>query len=93
MAPRWLDSADKHSVPRPDQVYVLLHASYVAELTDEQTPSGRIMLFIGPQHAQTDREIEILVHEYPGTGREAVIFHAMELGPKYRRYREEHPNG
>lgn len=48
------------------------------------------MLFIGPPHAQTEREIEVLVHENPATGREAVIFHAMPLGPKFRTYREEH---
>lgn len=47
------------------------------------------MLYIGPAHAQTDRELEILVHEFPETGPEAIIFHAMDLGPKFRRLREE----
>jgi hypothetical protein len=51
------------------------------------------MLFIGPAHPQTRRELEILIQEFAESGQEAVIFHAMELGPKYRRYREEHPNG
>ena len=41
---------------------------------------------------QTDREIEVLVNVY-GDGREAVVFRAMELGPKFRRYREENSNG
>lgn len=71
----------------------MLHATYVAELEDEAPPSGRIKLFIGHPHPQTDREIEVLVHEFPDTGETAIIFHAMELGPKFRRYREEHLNG
>lgn len=71
----------------------MLHANYIAELVDEAPRTGRILLFIGKAHEQTDREVEILVHEFPETGQEAVIFHAMQLGPKYRRYREEHPNG
>jgi hypothetical protein len=51
------------------------------------------MLYIGPEHSQTDRELEILVYDYPGSSREATIFHAMHLGPKFRRFREEHPDG
>lgn len=89
MAPRWEGSAAKHGVPRGDVIYAILHAVYAAEL-EERPESGRIMLFIGPPHAQTEREIEVLVHEHPATGREAVIFHAMPLGPKFRTYREEH---
>ena len=49
-------------------------------------------LYIGPPHAQTERELEVLVIRFTN-GREALIFHAMPLGPKYRRYREEFPNG
>ena len=93
MVPRWTDSTNKHGVPRGDQIHALLHPTYVAELVDERPQLGRIMLFIGPPHPQTDREVEILVHEFPSTGEEALIFHAMQLGPKYRQYREEHPNG
>ena len=37
-------------------------------------------------------EIEVLVNVY-GDGPEAVVFQAMELGPKFRRYREENSNG
>jgi hypothetical protein len=53
---------------------------------------GTVRLYVGPEHEQTDRELEILVN-YFTDGREASIFHAMPLGPKVRRYREEHPNG
>ncbi len=80
-------------MPRADQVHVLLHPRYTAVLVDEAPVRGRIVLFIGYAHPQTEREVEILVHEFPDTGEQAVIFHAMELGPKYRRYREEHSNG
>jgi hypothetical protein len=92
MAPVWRDSAFKHGVPREDQVYALLHPNYTAVLP-ESPARGRIVLFIGHPHAQTGREVEILVHEYPATGEQAEIFHVMELGPQFRRYREEHPNG
>ncbi|AAT89213.1 hypothetical protein ATY41_08080 [Leifsonia xyli subsp. xyli] len=59
----------------------------------EEPARGRIVLFIGCPHAQTEREVEILVHEYPDTGEQAEIFHVMELGAQFGRYREEHPNG
>lgn len=88
MVPKWLESSRKHGVPKGDQIFAILNANFTAEL-DGEALVGRIMLYISPAHAQTDRELEILVHEYPETGQEAVIFHAMELGPKFRRLREE----
>ena len=92
VAPRWEPSSDKHGVDRGDQVHAILNAAYTAELQGEDRDGGTVTLYIGPQHAQTDREIEILVNVY-SDGRESVIFHAMLLGPKYRQYREEYPNG
>ena len=70
----------------------MLHASFTGVLVDEKPPEGQIRLFIGPRHAQalSDDEVEILVHEFPDTGDQAVIFHVMPLGAKFRRYREEH---
>jgi hypothetical protein len=73
-------------------MWAMLHPAYRAELPGESIDDGTVWLYIGQPHAQTDREIEILVNVYVG-GREAVVFHAMELGPKFRRYREENPNG
>ncbi|MGL5930819.1 MAG: hypothetical protein ACRCY8_17955 [Dermatophilaceae bacterium] len=72
---------------------MLLHATYRAVLP-EHPDDGRIVLFVGPRHplASPDDEIEILVHEFPDSHREAVIFHVMPLGPKFRRYREEYPS-
>jgi len=51
-----------------------------------------VWLYIGHPHSQTDREVEVLVNVYPD-GREALVFHAMELGPKFRKYRQENPSG
>ena len=92
MAPRWTDSSDKHGIPRDDQVYAIVNPTYSARVPEEDAGGGQVWLYIGHPHPQTEREIEILVNVYPD-GREAIIFHAMDLGPKYRRYREEHSNG
>ena len=92
MAPRWMDSSGKHGIQRGDQIHAILHATFSAELEDE-AETGRIMLYIGPAHPQTKYELEILVHEFPDTGDDARIFHAMELWPKFRAFREEHTNG
>lgn len=88
MVPKWLGSSEKHGVPKGDQIHAILNASFATELVGE-AQDGRIMLYIGAAHDQADRELEILVHEFPETGREAIIFHAMELGPKFRRLQEE----
>jgi hypothetical protein len=53
---------------------------------------GEIRLYIGPEHSQTERELEILVNQFTD-GREASIFPAMRLGPKFRSYREENSDG
>jgi hypothetical protein len=92
MAPRWVESAFKHNVSQADQIWAMLHPTYQADLAGESLDDGTVRLIIGHPHAQTDREIELLVNVYDD-GREARVFHAMELGPKFRRYREENPNG
>lgn len=92
MTPIWESSCEKHGISREEIIYVLLHAPYVANL-DERPDEGRIRVYMGPPHAQTDREIEVLVHDYPESGQRARIFHAMQLGPKFRRFREENPHG
>ncbi|HWH26831.1 MAG TPA: hypothetical protein VNT53_09325 [Pseudolysinimonas sp.] len=92
MAPRWTDSSDKHGVPRADQVFAIVHANYKVKFEGEKLDDGDVWLYIGHPHAQTQREVEVLVNVYPD-GREALVFHAMELGPKFRRYRQENPDG
>ncbi|WP_290473839.1 hypothetical protein [Leifsonia sp. 71-9] len=91
MAPIWTSSTAKHGVPRHDAQYALLHPNYVRDL--EHNDDGTVnRLFIGPAHAQTTRELEVIVRiAIDGSGREAVVFHVMQLGPKFRRLREENP--
>ncbi|HCB59376.1 MAG TPA: hypothetical protein DIT15_09140 [Arthrobacter bacterium] len=89
MAPKWVGSSGRHGIPRADQIHAILNATFEAELEGE-AQEGRIMLFIGPAHEQTDRELEILVNDFPDTGKEAVVFHAMTLGPKFKRFREDY---
>lgn len=69
----------------------MLYATYVDVVESNQ--GGQVTLFIGPPHAQAlpDNEIEVLVQEFPGAGKEAIVFHVMPLGPKFRKYREENP--
>ena len=88
LTPRWAKSADKHGVTRTDQIYAIVNATFVRELLGESLDDGRVFLYIGPQHAQTGREIEVLVNVY-SDGREAFVFHAMPVGPKFEKYREE----
>lgn len=93
VVPEWTDSTSKHGVPRADAIYAMLNATYTDVLDEEPRDTGHVRLFIGPRHAQAlaDDELEILVHEFPRTEAQAVIFHVMALGPKFRTYREEHP--
>ena len=93
MAPRWTDSTGKHGVSRADAIYAMLYATYIVDIRDNE--DGTVdRLYIGPRHAQTSRELEVIVKmAADGSGREAVVFHVMELGPMFRRMREENPNG
>jgi hypothetical protein len=93
MTPRWTDSTGKHGVSRADAINAILNATYVVDI--RANGDGTVdRLFIGPQHAQTARELEVIVNmAVDGTGREVVVFHVMELGPMFRRMREENPNG
>ena len=74
-------------------MYAMLHATYVVDLA--ANGDGTVdRLFIGPEHAQTARELEVIVQmAVDGSGREAQVFHVMALGPKFRRLREENPDG
>jgi hypothetical protein len=73
-------------------LHAIVHANYTDKLDSEKFDDGDVWLYIGHPHAQTEREIEVLVNVYPD-GREAIVFHAMELGPKFKRYREENADG
>lgn len=73
-------------------MYAIVHANYKSRLESEKHDEGDVWLYIGHPHAQTEREIEVLVNGYTD-GREAPVFHAMDLGTKFRRYREENQDG
>lgn len=92
MTPRWAESASKHGIPPADQIHAIVNATYTARIETKGADTGEVWLYIGSPHPQTEREIELLVKTYPD-GRAALIFHAMDLGPKFRRHREEHPDG
>ena len=70
-------------------MYAMLHPTFVRDL--DVNGDGTVnRLFIGPAHAQTDRELEVIARvAVDGSGREAVVFHVIPLGPKIRRFREE----
>lgn len=93
MSPKWTTSAHKHQVPIPEQVFAIVHATYIRTLEiPNDTRQGQVTLYIGPPHGQTTRELEILVRHYPNTARESDIFHAMPLTSKFANYRIEHPD-
>ncbi|MFZ4893037.1 hypothetical protein ACL9RL_01145 [Plantibacter sp. Mn2098] len=92
MTPRWTESSGKHGVARSSAGWAIAHANYVRDLKDRGDGSVD-RLFIGPEHSQTEREVEVIVQIWmDGSAREAVVFHVMQLGPKFRRMREEYPN-
>ena len=70
-------------------IYAIAHATFVDTIENPGRRGGRVELYIGPEHGQTTRELEVLVERFDD-GREAVIFHVMGLGSKFKRYREEH---
>jgi hypothetical protein len=74
-------------------MFAMINATYTADLRDNG--DGTVdRLYIGPEHAQTDRELEVIVQlAVDCSGREAVVFHVMQLGPRFRRMREEYPHG
>lgn len=93
MVPRWTSSTEKHGIPRRDAVYAMAFATYIVDIADNG--DGTVdRLFIGPEHAQTNRELEVIVEvAVDDSGREAKVFHVMRLGPRFTKMREEHPNG
>jgi hypothetical protein len=92
VAPQWAESTNKHGIPRADQIHAIVNATYKARIENDDDGAGEIWLYIGHPHPQSEREIEILVKTY-SDGHSALVFHAMELGPNFRRHREEHPDG
>jgi hypothetical protein len=89
MGIEWPESADKHDIPHADALYAMQNATYTStkvKINDGDTRNQR-RVFIGPQHAQTDRLIEVLIELKPGGN--FVVYHVMPLGAYYRRQMEE----
>lgn len=89
MGIEWPDSADKHSIPHADALYAIQNATYTSEKVkvNDGDPFNKRRVFIGPQHAQTDRLIEVLI-ELKTSG-DFVVYHVMPLGSYYRKQMEE----
>ncbi|ROQ41558.1 hypothetical protein EDF46_0939 [Frondihabitans sp. PhB188] len=74
-------SSEKHGIPEADQRHAIANPTVV------QLVEPDVLLIIGHPHGQTDRLIEILVRALPSGDKN--VFHAMELGPKFRPFLEE----
>ena len=89
MGIEWPESADKHDIPHADALYAMQNATYTStkvKINDGDTRNQR-RVFIGPQHAQTDRLIEVLIELKPSG--DFVVYHVMPLGSYYRQQMEE----
>jgi len=76
-------SAEKHGISAGDALYAIKHAIVTTDQVEaSDTTEYPRQLFIGPQHAQTDRLIEVIIERRPSG--KFVVFHVMPLGPKYR---------
>ena len=71
-------------------MWALTHANF-RYIFPPESDGSTVWLCIGPPHAQTDKELELLVRVYR-EGRPAVVFHAMPLGSRFRTFREEQEN-
>jgi hypothetical protein len=82
-------SASKWGITREDALYAMQNAVYSSDkvkINDGDARNQR-RVFVGPQHAQTDRLIEVLIEvKRPGT---FFVYHVMPLGPFYQRQMEE----
>lgn len=89
MGVEWANSAGKHSIPHEDALYAIQNAVYTSTdvYTATERPNRTRRVFVGPQHAQTSRLIEVLVEI--SQGGDFVIYHVMPLGSHYRQQMEE----
>lgn len=89
MGIEWAGSAGKHNIPQADALYAMQNAIYTStrvKINDGDSRNKR-RVFVGPQHAQTDRLIEVLIELKAGGT--FVIYHVMPLGSYYRQQMEE----
>ncbi|TFD22250.1 hypothetical protein [Cryobacterium sp. TMS1-13-1] len=89
MGIEWTESSDKWDIPHNDALHAMSKPVYTSTKVkvNSGSPSAPRRVFIGPQHDQTDRLIEVLIEIIaPGT---IVIYHVMPLGSYYRHQMEE----
>lgn len=89
MSIEWARSAGKHDIPQADALFAMQNAIYTStrvKINDGDSRNQR-RVFVGPQHTQTDRLIEVLVELKSGGA--FVIYHVMPLGSYYRQQMEE----
>lgn len=88
MGIEWTDSAAKWGISQTDALYAIQNAVYTS--TRVKVNSGDLgamrRVFVGPQHPQTDRLVEVLVEMVGGS---FVVYHVMPLGSYYRKQMEE----
>ncbi|WIE58241.1 hypothetical protein DEI96_001110 [Curtobacterium sp. MCLR17_031] len=87
MGIEFTNSAGKHGITEPDALYAIHNAEWTSTRVKvhDGDPGNKRRVFIGPQHAQTERLIEVLVELVPG----GFVYHVMPLGSYYRRVMEE----
>lgn len=78
---RFSISSSKHSIPESDQRHAIANALLV------QLIERDVVLVIGPPHPQTERLVKILIRALPSGDKR--VFHATELGPKFRPFLEK----
>jgi hypothetical protein len=89
MGIEWPDSADKHNIPHQDALYAIQNPVYTSTKVKANggNATNQRRVFVGPQHAQTSRLIEVLIELKPGGS--FVVYHVMPLGSYYRKQMEE----
>jgi hypothetical protein len=81
-------SAAKHGIRAADALYAIQNAIWTSTRVKVNGggPTSRRRVFVGPEHAQTERLIEVLVELVPGG---FVVYHVMPLGSYYRSVMDE----
>jgi hypothetical protein len=85
-------SSRKHGISNEDALYVIRNPTYTGGLSGGNHVSYAL-IFIGFQHPQTEREIEVLMRVYRRSQRWPEVFHVMWLSSKYDKFRRDNPNG
>lgn len=90
MAIEFTESAAKHGFTLEDAVNAMTHSTFSKENFDASRVTGGVSpdLYVGP--SKSGVPLEVMVFTQPP--RTLVIFHVMELRPKFRTLMEEENN-